>query len=65
MSLKTDLSEPPEDLRAFCEAEIESVLDRLYGTALRLTRERVRMIKDRALVRLRVGETGRVLRGFR
>ena len=40
MSLKTDLSEPPEDLRAFCEAEIESVLDRLYGTALRLTRNR-------------------------
>ncbi len=35
------------------------------ATALRLTRERVRMIKDRALVRLRVGETGRVLRGFR
>ncbi|MEJ2482569.1 MAG: RNA polymerase sigma factor RpoD/SigA [Gemmatimonadota bacterium] len=32
---------------------------------LHLTRERVRMIKDRALVRLRVGETGRVLRGFR
>ena len=40
MSLKTDPSEPPEDLRAFCEAEIESVLDRLYGTALRLTRNR-------------------------
>jgi len=32
---------------------------------LRLTRERVRMIKDRALVRLRLGETGRILRGFR
>ncbi len=32
---------------------------------LRLTRERVRMIKDRALVRLRLGETGRVLQGFR
>lgn len=40
MSLKTDPSEPPADLRAFCEAEIESVLDRLYGTALRLTRNR-------------------------
>lgn len=40
LSLKTDPSEPPEDLRAFCEAEIESVLDRLYGTALRLTRNR-------------------------
>jgi RNA polymerase primary sigma factor len=35
------------------------------ATGLHLTRERVRMIKDRALVRLRVGETGRVLRGFR
>ncbi|MFO7587061.1 MAG: RNA polymerase sigma factor RpoD/SigA [Gemmatimonadota bacterium] len=32
---------------------------------LRLTRERVRMIKDRALVRLRLGETGRILDGFR
>jgi RNA polymerase primary sigma factor len=34
------------------------------ATALSLTRERVRMIKDRALVRLRLGETGRVLKGF-
>jgi RNA polymerase primary sigma factor len=34
------------------------------AAALSLTRERVRMIKDRALVRLRLGETGRVLKGF-
>lgn len=40
LSLKTDPSEPSEDLRAFCEAAIEPVLDRLYGTALRLTRNR-------------------------
>lgn len=32
---------------------------------LGLTRERVRMIKDRALVRLRLGETGRILDRFR
>ena len=32
---------------------------------LGLTRERVRMIKDRALVRLRLGETGKVLESFR
>ena len=38
--LITDPSKPPEDLRAFCEAGIGAVLDRLYGTALRLTRNR-------------------------
>lgn len=32
---------------------------------LGLTRERARMIKDRALVRLRLGETGKVLESFR
>ncbi len=35
------------------------------AAGLKLTRERTRMIKDRALVRLRLGETGKVLRGFR
>ena len=40
LSLKTHPLEPPEALRTFCEAEIGSVLDRLYGTALRLTRNR-------------------------
>ena len=37
-SLKTDPTEPSVDLRAFYEAEISAMLDRLYGTALRLTR---------------------------
>jgi len=32
---------------------------------LGLTRERARMIKDRALVRLRLGETGKILKSFR
>jgi RNA polymerase primary sigma factor len=32
---------------------------------LGLTRERARMIKDRALVRLRLGETGKILESFR
>ena len=32
---------------------------------LGLTRERTRMIKDRALVRLRLGETGKILESFR
>ena len=40
LSFKTRTPESPEDLRAFCEAEIGAVLDRLYGTALRLTRNR-------------------------
>jgi RNA polymerase sigma-70 factor (ECF subfamily) len=31
-------TEEPGSLRAFCEAEIGAILDRLYGTALRLTR---------------------------
>lgn len=35
------------------------------AAGLKLTRERTRMIKDRALVRLRLGETGDLLRGFR
>jgi len=35
------------------------------AASLKLTRERTRMIKDRALVRLRLGETGNLLRGFR
>ena len=35
------------------------------AASLKLTRERTRMIKDRALVRLRLGETGDLLRGFR
>ncbi len=32
---------------------------------LGLTRERTRMIKDRALIRLRLGETGKMLKNFR
>ncbi len=35
------------------------------ASRLRLTRERARQIKDRALVRLRLGETGKVLEAFR
>ncbi len=35
------------------------------GGRLRVSRERVRQIKDRALIRLRLGATGRALEGFR
>jgi RNA polymerase sigma-70 factor (ECF subfamily) len=31
-------AETPDELREFCEAEIAAMLERLYGTALRLTR---------------------------
>lgn len=33
-------SQVQDDLRAFCESEISALLDRLYATALRLTRNR-------------------------
>ena len=38
MTQETPPVDTADSLRAFCEAEIGSILERLYGTALRLTR---------------------------
>jgi RNA polymerase primary sigma factor len=46
------------------EGEESHTLEQI-GREFSVSRERIRQIKDRALVRLRLGATGRVLESFR
>ena len=59
----------PRDARVLClyyglQGESEHTLEQI-GRKFSVSRERIRQIKDRALVRLRLGATGRVLESFR